>query len=114
MIENKEEYRNKRSEIMDREDALLDIIDEIDHVKSLMKTYNCNIDDLKERLEDELDDAEDEYHAHTKEEFETLTKINKEFSAGQIEQWLAQGYDTVDLINAYLGGELDKFREKKC
>jgi len=112
MIENKEEYRKKRSEIMDRQEDLIEKIEAVDTVKAMLEAYNCNIDDLKERLEDEVDAATDEYQEYTKLETKTLAKIIKEFSAGQIEQWYAQGYDTVDLVNAYLRGDLDRFKEK--
>lgn len=112
MIENKEAYRKKRSEIMDRQEDLIEKIAMVDAVKEMLKTYNCNIDDLKERLEDEIDAATDEYQEHTSEEYKILAKIDKDFSALQIEQWFAQGYDTVDLVNAYLRGDLDKFKAK--
>ena len=113
MIEDKEAYRKKRSEIMDRQEELIEKIDMVDAVKELLETYDCSIEDLKERLENELAAADDEYQEYTKEESQIFAKICKEFSGGQIEQWFAQGYDTVDLVNAYLGGDLDKFREKK-
>ena len=113
MIENKEEYRKKRSEIMDRQEELIEKIEAVDTVMEMIEAYNCNIEDLKERLEEEMDAADDEYQEYTKLETETRDKIFKEFSSGQIEQWFAQGYDTVDLVNAYLQGDLDKFKEKK-
>lgn len=112
MIENKEEYRKKLSEIMTRQEELLEKIEAVDSVKAMLEAYNCNIDDLKERLEDEMDAATDEYQEHTKEENQILAKIIKEFSALQIEQWYAQGYDTVGLVNAYLRGDLDRFKGK--
>ena len=111
MIENKEEYLKKCSEIRGRQEELNDKIEAVDTVKAMLEAYNCNIEDLKERLEEERDAATDEYQAHTREAIEILTKINKEFDARQIEQLYARGYDNVDLVNAYLRGDLDRFKE---
>ena len=66
--------RKKRSEILDRQEELLEKIEAVDSVKAMLEAYNCNIDDLKERLEDEMDAATDEYQEHTKEEITILAK----------------------------------------
>ena len=113
MIENKEEYRFKRAELSCKKDEISEGIDMVDAVREMLKTYNVRrLSALKAKLEREWDAVSDEYDEFTKEETETFTKITKEFSANQIECWFAQGYDMVDLVNAYLRGDLEKYKEK--
>lgn len=113
MIENKEEYRCKRSELSSKKDEISEGIDMVDAVREMLKTYNVRrLSALKAKLEREWDAVSDEYEEFTKEETETFAKITKEFSANQIECWFAQGWDMVDLVNAYLRGDLEKFKEK--
>jgi len=110
MIEDKEAYQARRDEILDRQNELFD---RMEYVDSMLEEYgDLTLGQIREKLDAELDKLEDEYQAHTREEFDTLAKISKEFSAPQVENWIAQGYDTVDLVNAYLRGDLDKFRGK--
>ena len=113
MIEDKEIYRCKRAELSSKKDELSESIDMVDAVREILKTYNVRrLSTLKAKLEQEWDAVADEYEEFTKEENETFAKITKEFSANQIECWFAQGYDMVDLVNAYLRGDLEKFKEK--
>lgn len=113
MIEDKEIYRFKRAELSSKKDEISEGIDMVDAVREMLKTYNVRrLSALKAKLEREWDAVSDEYDEFTKEETETFTKITKEFSANQIECWFAQGYDMVDLVNAYLRGDLEKYKEK--
>ena len=113
MIEDKEIYRCKRAELSSKKDELSESIDMVDAVREMLKTYNVRrLSKLKAKLEQEWDAVADEYEEFTKEENETFAKITKEFSANQIECWFAQGWDMVDLVNAYLRGDLEKFKEK--
>lgn len=113
MIEDKEVYRFKRAELSCKKDEISEGIDMVDAVREMLKTYNVRrLSALKAKLEQEWDAVSDEYDEFTKEETETFTKITKEFSGNQIECWFAQGYDMVDLVNAYLRGDLEKFKEK--
>ena len=113
MIDDKELYRVKREELSSKKDELSESIDMVDAVMEMMKTYNVRrLSALKAKLEQDYDAVADEYKEFTKEETETFTKIIKESSANQIECWFAQGYDMVDLVNAYLRGDLEKFKEK--
>ena len=113
MIEDKEVYRCKRAELSCKKDEISEGIDMVDAVREMLKTYNVRrLSALKAKLEKEWDSVADEYEEFTKEENETFAKITKEFSANQIECWFAQGYDMVDLVNAYLRGDLEKFKEK--
>lgn len=113
MITDKEIYRCKRAELSSKKDELSESIDMVDAVREMLKTYNVSqLSELKAKLEQEWDAVADEYEEFTKEETETFEKITKEFSGNQIECWIAQGYDTVDMVNAYLRGDLEKFKEK--
>ena len=107
MIEDKEIYRFKRAELLSKRDELSESIDMVDAVREMLKEYNVrSLPALKAKLEKDYDAVEDEYEKFTKEEKETFAKICKEFSGNQIECWIAQGRDTVDMVNAYLRGEL--------
>ena len=113
MIDDKEVYRCKRAELSCKKDEISESIDMVDAVREMLKTYNVRrLSALKAKLEREWDAVADEYEEFTKEETETFAKIAKEFSGNQIECWFAQGYDMVDLVNAYLRGDLEKFKEK--
>lgn len=107
MIEDKEEYICKRAELSNRKDELSESIDMVDAVREMLKKYNVRrLAALKAKLVQDYDAAEDEYEKFTKEESDTFDEICKKFSANQIECWLAQGRDVVDLVNSYLSGEL--------
>ena len=107
MIEDKEIYRCKRAELSSEKDELSKSIDMVDAVREMLKTYNVRrLSALKAKLEREWDAVADEYEEFIKEETETFAKITKEFSANQIECWIAQGCDKVDIVNAYLRGDL--------
>lgn len=113
MIDDKEIYRCQRAELSCKKEELMESISYVDAVKEMMEKYNVRrLSALKAKLELEYDAAEDAYEKFTKEETETFAKIAKEFSGNQIECWFAQGYDMVDLVNAYLSGDLEKFKEK--
>ena len=113
MIENKEEYRRKRSELSSKKDELSESIDMVDAVREMLKTYNVRrLPALKAKLEQDYDAVADEYEEFIKEENEVFDKITKEFSGNQIECWFVRGWDMVDLVNAYLSGDLEKFKEK--
>lgn len=113
MIEDKEAYRAKCTELLNKKEELMDSISAVEAVKELLEKYNVNhLSALKAKLEKEYDDTEYAYEYLTKEEDEVFAQITKEFSANQIECWFAQGYDMVDLVNAYLRGDLEKFKEK--
>ena len=113
MIENKEEYRRKRSELSSKKDELSESIDMVDAVREMLKTYNVRrLSALKAKLIQDYDAVADEYYKFIKEENEVFDEICKKFSANQIECWFVRGWDMVDLVNAYLSGDLEKFKEK--
>lgn len=107
MIEDKEEYRVKSTELFNKKEDLFESLSYVNAVSELMKKYKViYLSELKEKLETEYDAAEQEYEKYTKEENETFDEICKKFSSNQIECWFAQGYDIVDLVHSYLYGEL--------
>lgn len=107
MIEDKEAYRAKSAELLNKTEELLESIGYVDAVSELMKKYNVgNLSELKEKLDTEYDAAEDAYNKYTKEEKDAFDEICKKFSSNQVECWIAQGHDTVDLVHSYLYGEL--------
>lgn len=113
MIEDKELYRCKRAELSSKKDELSESIDMVDAVREMLKTYNVRcLSALKVKLEQEWDAVADEYEEFIKEENEVFDKITKEFSAKQIECLFVMGWNMVDLVNAYLNGDLEKFKEK--
>ena len=110
MIEDKDAYYAKRDEILDKQNELLG---RLDVVRSMLAEYgDITLGELKERMKADLLALEDEFQDHTKEEFETLAKINKEFVASQLDSLVANGSDSIDLVNAYLRGDLDRYKEK--
>ena len=113
MIEDKEAYIAKRNELLNTKESVNEAIDIAEAYNGLLKEYYASShSDLMHKLELAYDDIEEKYNEFIKEETETFEKITKEFSANQIECWIAQGYDTVDMVNAYLRGDLEKFKEK--
>lgn len=107
MIENKDAYRAKSTELLNQKEELLESLSYVDAVSELMKKYKVvYLSELKEKLEAEYDAAEDAYDKYTKEEKDTFDEICKKFSSNQIECWIAQGHDIVDLVHSYLYGEL--------
>lgn len=107
MIEDKDVYRAKSTELLNRKEELFESISYVDAVTELMKKYNVRyLSELKAKLETDLDAAEQAYNKYTKEEKDTFAEICKKFNANQIECWIAQGYDIVDLVHSYLYGEL--------
>lgn len=107
MIEDKEAYRVKSTELFNKKENLFESLSYVNGVTELMQKYNAgNLLELKEKLEAEYDAAEQEYEKYTKEENETFDEICKKFSSNQIECWFAQGHDIIDLVHSYLYGEL--------
>lgn len=107
MIEDKEAYRVKSTELFNKKEDLFESLSYVNAVTELMKSYNVrHLSELKAKLETDLDAAEQEYEKYTKEENDTFDEICKKFSSNQIECWFAQGHDIVDLVHSYLYGEL--------
>lgn len=109
MIEDKEAYYKHLVELDKKKDHLIEEIASIDVVESLMSTYGTNsLAELKVLLGAEYSVTVAEYDEFTRERNETFRKISSEFGARQIQNFIANGYDTIDLINLYLSGKLKK------
>lgn len=107
MITDKEAYYKRSAELANKKDLLVEEIASVDAVESMMRTYGANsITELKEMLDSEYNAAVTEYNEFTRERDETFHKISSEFDAGYIQNLIADGYDTIDLVNLYLSGKL--------
>ena len=108
MIEDKEAYMVKSTELFNKKEDLFESLSYVNAVSDLMKKYKVvYLSELKEKLEAEYDAAEQAYEKYTKEEHDTFDEICKKFSATQIECWISQGHDVVDLVYSYLSGKLE-------
>ncbi len=109
MITDKEAYYKRSAELANNKDLLVEKIASVDAVESLMRTYGTDsLAELKELLDSEYNVAVNEYDEFTRERNETFHKICSEFDVGQIQNLIANGYDTIDLVNLYLSGKLKK------
>lgn len=109
MIEDKEAYYKHLVELAKKKDHLIEKMASVDVVESLMSTYGTNsLAELKVLLGDEYSVTVAEYDEFTRERNETIHKISSEFNAGQIQNFIANDYDTIDLVNLYLSGKLKK------
>lgn len=109
MIEDKEAYYNRRSELANKKHLFIEEIASVNAVESLMRTYGTSsLAKLKDRLNAEYNVAVAIYDKFTREVDETFNKISAEFGDGQVQNWIATGYDMIDLVNLYLSGKLKK------
>ena len=109
MIEDKEAYYNRTVELANKKDLLVEEMASVDAVESLMHAYGTgSLAELKARLNDEYKVAVTEYDKFTRERDETFDKICTEFGAERIQNWIAMGYDIIDLVIFYLSGQLKK------
>lgn len=62
--------------------------------------------DIKKIAEADFKKANDNLVAFTKEECDALTAINAKYDLGQMLGFISEGYDSIDMVNAYLEGKL--------
>ena len=105
MIENKEEYRKKCKELTEAFNVQLDVLSTVGHLQTLYGD-DAKLSDIKKTAEAEYRKANDKYEAFTKEERDALVAINAKYSASEILGFIADGCDSIDMVNAYLKGEL--------
>lgn len=109
MIEDKEAYYKRLSELANKKDILIQEISSVEAVENLMRAYgNSSLPELNDRLDSEYNVAVTEYNEFTREVDETFNKICAEFGSGQVQNWIVIGYDMIDLVNLYLSGQLKK------
>lgn len=111
MIADKIAYRTKCADYMNRKVSALDARSV---VRALKEKYgDVTLGELEDRLDTEIDSIESECREFTKEEDAVMSEIFKKYSYGQVEACIARGYDTVDMVNAYLNGEMDTLTGKE-
>lgn len=105
MIENKEEYKKKCKELTDAMNEQIEVLSIVGHLQTLYG-MDAKLSDIKKTAEAENMKAIDELDAFRKEERDTLIAINEKYDTGKILDFIANGYDTIDLVNAYLEGKI--------
>ena len=105
MIENKEEYRKKCKELTDEMSAQFDVVSTVGHLQTLYG-MDAKLSDIKKTAEEDTRKAIDKLDAFMKEERDALIAINEKYDCGQIIGFIENGYDSLDMVNAYLEGKL--------
>lgn len=105
MIENKEEYKKKCKDLTDELLAKLDVVSTVGHLQTLYGD-DAKLSDIKKAAEAEYKKANEKLEEFTKEERDALIAINAKYSASEILGFIADGCDSIDMVNAYLKGEL--------
>ena len=105
MIENKEEYRKKCKELTDAMNAHLDVVSTVGHLQTLYGD-DAKLSDIKKAAEADMKKAFDKLEEFTKEEIETMKKIEEKYDSDTIIGWVTTGYDRIDMVNAYLKGKI--------
>lgn len=105
MIENKEEYKKKCKELTDAMSAQFEVVSTVGHLQTLYG-MDAKLSDIKKTAEAEAKKAMDKLDAFRKEETDSLIAINAKYDTGQILDFIANGNDTIDMVNAYLEGKI--------
>ena len=105
MIENKEEYKKKCKELTDAMSAQFEVASTVGHLQTLYG-MDAKLSDIKKTAEAEARKAMDKLDAFRKEETDAMIAINAKYDSGQILDFIANGNDTIDMVNAYLEGKI--------
>lgn len=105
MIENKEEYKKKCKELTDAMSAQFEVVSTVGHLQTLYG-MDAKLSDIKKTAEAEARKAMDKLDAFRKEETDALIAINSKYDTGRILGFIANGYDSIDMVNAYLEGKI--------
>ena len=105
MIENKEEYRKKCKELTDASNVQLDVLSTVGHLQTLYGD-DAKLSDIKKTAEADFKKANEKLEEFTKEERDALVAINAKYSAAEILGFIANGADSIDMVNAYLKGDI--------
>lgn len=105
MIENKEEYKKRCKELTDEVSAQSEVVSTVGHLQTLYGD-DAKLSDIKKTAEAEYKKANEKYEAFTKEERDALVAINAKYNCSEILGFIANGYDSIDLVNAYLEGKI--------
>ena len=105
MIKDKEEYRKQCKELNDAMTAQLDVLSTVGHLQTLYGD-DAKLSDIKKTAEAECKKAQDNLDEFTKEEREALIAIQEKYVCSEILGLIANGYDSIDIVNAYLEGKI--------
>lgn len=105
MIENKEEYKKKCKELTDEMSAQFEVVSTVGHLQTLYGD-DAKLSDIKKTAEAETRKAIDKLEEFTKEERDALVAINAKYDCAEILGFIANGYDSIDMVNAYLEGKI--------
>lgn len=105
MIKDKEEYRKQCKELTDALNVQLDVLSTVGHLQTLYGD-DAKLSDIKKAAEADFKKANEKLEEFTKEEREALTAINAKYSCQEILGFIADGADSIDMVNAYLKGKL--------
>jgi hypothetical protein len=105
MIENKEEYKKKCKELTDAMSAQFDVVSTVGHLQTLYG-MDAKLSDIKKTAEAEARKAYDKLETFRKEETDALIAINEKYDCAQMIGFINNGYDSIDMVNAYLEGKL--------
>lgn len=104
MIEDKEKYR---SECSKRYNRIQELIGKKTFIEKLVNEFgDASIMDISLAIEENLENLQKAYDDFTKEETETLKKIDEKYDRDTILGWISNGTDTLDMVNAYLRGDI--------
>lgn len=106
MIEDKEKYRIECSK---RYNQIQELIEKKTFIDKLVNEFgDASITDISIAINENLENLQKSYDDFTKEETETLKKIDEKYDRDTILAWIANGTDTLDMVNLYLSGKLKK------
>ena len=105
MIGNKEEYKKKCKELTDEMSAQFEVVSTVGHLQTLYG-MDAKLSDIKKTAEADAKKAIDKLDAFMKEERDALIAINEKYDTSEILGFISNGYDSIDLVNAYLEGKL--------
>lgn len=105
MIENKEEYRKKCKELTDAMSAQFEVVSTVGHLQTLYGD-DAKLSDIKKIAKSEFMKAYDKLNAFRKEETDAMIAINGKYDSSEILGFIANGYDSIDIVNAYLEGKI--------
>ena len=105
MIGNKEEYKKKCKELTDAMSAQFEVVSTVGHLQTLYG-MDAKLSDIKKTAEADAKKAIDKLDAFMKEERDALIAINEKYDTSEILGFISNGYDSIDLVNAYLEGKL--------
>lgn len=104
MIEDKEKYRN---ECAKRSKKIFELQGKKDFIDKLVDEFgDASITDISLAIDEDLEKAQKSYDDFTREETETMLKMEEKYDSGKILDLIADGYDRIDMVNAYLKGDL--------